>query len=293
MQSICPNNATIYAFDKNHPAKLTVNAGETIEISTLDCFSNQVDEQNSLSGIDWNHINPATGPIYIKDAKAGEILKVIIHSIELADTGVIAVGPGFGVMPIDSITQKVVKVDHNVAHFNDEIKIPLNPMIGVIGVAPAGDAIPTGTPDSHGGNMDTKLITAGSILYLPIAVDGALFALGDLHAAMGDGEVGGTGIEIAGKVTVTLDVIHNQSIPHPIIETKDAFAFIVSKPTIDEAIQLATQLAIKTIHQSTKLSLHEAAMLASIACNAEISQLVDPLLTARFVVPKSILPQLP
>lgn len=292
MQSICPNNATIYAFDKNHPAKLTVNAGETIEISTLDCFSNQVNEKNSLSGIDWNHINPATGPIYVKDAKAGDILKVIIHSIELAETGVIAVGPGFGVMPIDSIAQKIIQVDHNVAHFSDEIKIPLNPMIGVIGVAPANDPIPTGTPDSHGGNMDTKLITAGSILYLPVAVDGALFALGDLHAAMGDGEVGGTGIEIAGKVTATLDVIHNQSIPHPIIETQNAFAFIVSKPTIDEAIQLATKLGIEAIHQYTKLSLHEAAMLASITCDAEISQLVDPLLTARFVVPKSILPQL-
>ncbi|WP_077928600.1 acetamidase/formamidase family protein [Wohlfahrtiimonas populi] len=292
MQSICPNNATIYDFDKNNPIKLTVNAGETIEISTLDCFSNQVDEQNSLSGIDWNHINPATGPIYVKDAKAGDILKVIIHSIELAETGVIAVGPGFGIMPFEAIAQKIVKVDQNIAHFSDDIKIPLNPMIGVIGVAPAGDAIPTGTPDSHGGNMDTKLITAGSILYLPIAVDGALFALGDLHAAMGDGEVGGTGIEIAGKVTVTLDVIHDQSIPHPIIETKDAFAFIVSKPTIDEAIQLATKLAIEAIHRSTKLSLHESAMLASIAGNAEISQLVDPLLTARFVVPKSILPQL-
>lgn len=293
MQSICPNNATIYAFDKSHPAKLTVNAGETIEISTLDCFSNQVNEKNSLSGIDWNHINPATGPIYVKGAKAGDILKVIIHSIELAETGVIAVGPGFGVMPIDSIAQKIIQVDHNVAHFSDEIKIPLNPMIGVIGVAPANDPIPTGTPDSHGGNMDTKLITAGSILYLPIAVDGALFALGDLHAAMGDGEVGGTGIEIAGKVTTTLDVIHNQSIPHPIIETQNAFAFIVSKPTIDEAIQLATKLGIEAIHQYTKLSLHEAAMLASITCDAEISQLVDPLLTARFVVPKSILPQLP
>jgi len=293
MQSICPNNTTIYAFDKNNPAKLTVNAGETIEISTLDCFSNQVDEHNSLSGIDWNHINPATGPIYVKDAKAGDILKVIIHSIELADTGVIAVGPGFGVMPVDSIAQKIVKVDQNVAHFNDDIQIPLNPMIGVIGIAPANDGIPTGTPDSHGGNMDTKLITAGSILYLPIAVDGTLFALGDLHAAMGDGEVGGTGIEIAGKVVVTLDVIHGQAIPHPIIETKDAFAFIVSKPTIDEAIQLATKLAIESIHKSTKLSLQESAMLASIAGNAEISQLVDPLLTARFVVPKSILPQLP
>lgn len=293
MQSICPNNATIYAFDKSHPAKLTVNAGETIEISTLDCFSNQVNEKNSLSGIDWNHINPATGPIYVKDAKAGDILKVIIHSIELAETGVIAVGPGFGVMPIDFIAQKIIQVDHNVAHFSDEIKIPLNPMIGVIGVAPANDPIPTGTPDSHGGNMDTKLITAGSILYLPVAVDGALFALGDLHAAMGDGEVGGTGIEIAGKVTATLDVIHNQSIPHPIIETQNAFAFIVSKPTIDEAIQLATKLGIEAIHQYTKLSLHDAAMLASITCDAEISQLVDPLLTARFVVPKSILPQLP
>lgn len=293
MQTICPHNATIYTFDKNNPAQLTVNAGETIEISTLDCFSNQVNESNTLDGIDWQHINPATGPIYVKGAKAGDILKVIIHNIELADTGVIAVGPGFGVMPLDSIAQKIVTIADNVAHFNDDIKIPLNPMIGVIGVAPAGEAIPTGTPDAHGGNMDTKLITSGSILYLPVAVDGALFALGDLHAAMGDGEVGGTGIEIAGKVTVTLDIIHQRSISHPIIETKDAFAFIVSKPTIDEAIQLATQLAIQTIHHVTKLSLHESAMLASIAGNAEISQLVDPLLTARFVVPKSILPQLP
>ncbi|MCK9906708.1 acetamidase/formamidase family protein, partial [Frankia sp. Cpl3] len=93
----------------------------------------------------------------------------------------------------------------------------------VIGVAPAGEDVPCGHPGDHGGNIDTHVITKGSIVYLPVNVEGALFALGDVHASMGDGEIGGTGIEIAGEVDVTISVIKGQSIPRPMVETADSW----------------------------------------------------------------------
>lgn len=292
MKSLCANDATILSFDKTHAVKLTINSGEKIAISTKDCFSNQVTEENTLAHLDWSNINPATGPIYVKGAQKGDILKVTIHSIKLADTGVCAVGPGFGLVPFENMTQKIVPIHNGTAIFSEKIHLPLNPMIGVIGVAPEGQGIPTGTPCQHGGNMDTKLITEGSTLYLPIFVEGALFALGDLHAAMGDGEIGGTGLEVAGEVVVTLDVIKGQSIEHPIVETADKFAFIVSRETIDEALKMATNIAVNKLHKVLNIPLEDAAMLASLACDAEISQLVDPQLTARFMVPKTLMQKL-
>ncbi len=296
MKKLCANDATIFTFDKQHPAKLTVNPGDKIAITTKDCFSNLVDEQNTLATLDWNQINPATGPIYVKDAQKGDILKVTIHSIELADQGVCAVGPGFGLVPIEKMTQKIIPIREQQAIFSESIHLPLNPMIGVIGVAPEGEAISTGTPDAHGGNMDTKLIKEGAILYFPIFTEGALFALGDLHAVMGDGEIGGSGLEIAGTVIVTLDLIKTADpelkIAHPIIETDDHFAFIVSRETIDQAIIDATNIGVHHLQKALNISLEDATMLGSIACQAQISQLVDPQLTARFMVPKTLLPKL-
>lgn len=296
MKKLCANDATIFTFDKQHPAKLTVNPGDKISITTKDCFSNLVDEQNTLATLDWNQINPATGPIYVKDAQKDDILKVTIHSIELADQGVCAVGPGFGLVPIEKMTQKIIPIREQQAIFSENIHLPLNPMIGVIGVAPEGEAISTGTPDAHGGNMDTKLIKEGAILYFPIFTEGALFALGDLHAVMGDGEIGGSGLEIAGTVIVTLDLIKaadsKLKIAHPIIETDDHFAFIVSRETIDQAIIDATNIGVYHLQRALNISLEDATMLGSLACQAEISQLVDPQLTARFMVPKTLLPKL-
>ena len=212
MKQLCSSDGTIYAFDKNNPPQLRVKAGERIKIITKDCFSNQVDEVNRLADINWNQINPATGPIFIEGAEAGDILKVSIDSITLADQGVCAVGPGFGLIPLPEMVQKIIPIRDQQLLFSDEIILPLNPMIGVIGVAPAGEPISTGTPAEHGGNMDTKLIKEGATLYLPIFVEGALFALGDLHAAMGDGEIGGSGVEVAGEVIVTLDLIKEQTL---------------------------------------------------------------------------------
>ncbi|MBP6116841.1 MAG: acetamidase/formamidase family protein [Neisseriaceae bacterium] len=291
MHTLRRQNAVIYAFDKHTQPALTVAAGERVCIETYDCFEDQIDAEHPATGVDWARINPATGPIYIKGAEKGDVLKVHIERIEVANSGVLVAGAGLGIMGhrLEGMTQKVVAIEDEHVVFNERLRIPLNKMIGVIGVAPAGDPIPCGVPDTHGGNMDTKLITEGATLYLPVFNDGALFALGDFHAAMGDGEIGVSGVEIAGQAVVKLDLIKQRPLAHPVVENADQIAFLASKATLDEAIKTATESAVVFVQQATGLSLAEATMLMSAAGNAEISQIVDPLMTARFGVPKYLL----
>lgn len=292
MKKLACESNIIYAFSKENEPILTVDSGETVEIETYDCFENQIQSnEQKLEAIDWERINPATGPIFVNGAEKGDTLKVTIEKIEVGDQGVIATGENLGMLgdELKGMSMKVMQIADNHVIFNDDIKIPLNTMIGVIGVAPEGEAIPTGTPDRHGGNMDTKLICEGATVYFPVFTEGALFGLGDFHAAMGDGEIGGAGVEVPGKATVKLEVIKNKTIEHPVVENEDGLAFLVSSETMDEAIQLATKQAVYFLANNTNLSVEEATLLMSAAGQAEISQVVDPLLTARFVIPKYIL----
>ncbi|MFT9596514.1 acetamidase/formamidase family protein [Mesobacillus sp.] len=282
----------IYAMDKNNKPALTVKSGTQVEIDTFDCFQDQIQsEQTTFNAIDWNQINPATGPVYVEEAQPGDILKVTIDDIELGKQGVMVVGPELGVMGhrLDKFEVKIIPVKDDKAIFNEKIALPLNPMIGVIGVAPEGEAVNNGTPGAHGGNMDTKLITTGATLYFPVFQPGALFALGDLHAAMGDGEISVSGIEIPAKVKVTLEVIKGHSINHPLLENEEGVATLVSKELLDEAANVAVEEMIDLLQPQTDLSLAEFTMLMSAAGQAQISQIVDPLKTARFFVPRSIL----
>ncbi|UTE77470.1 acetamidase/formamidase family protein [Rossellomorea sp. KS-H15a] len=282
----------VYAMDKNNTPALTVKSGTQVEIETFDCFQDQIQsERTTFNAIDWNQINPATGPVYVEGAQPGDILKVTIDDIELGNQGVMVVGPELGVMGhrLEKFEVKIIPVEDDKAIFNDKIALPLNPMIGVIGVAPEGEAVNNGTPGAHGGNMDTKLITTGATLYFPVFHPGALFALGDLHAAMGDGEVSVSGIEIPAKVKVTLEVIKGHTIYYPILENEEGVATLVSKELLDEAANVAVEEMIDLLQPQTDLSLGEFTMLMSAAGQAQISQIVDPLKTARFFVPRSIL----
>lgn len=287
----CTNNA-IYAFSKDNEPILTVDSGATVEIETYDCFENQIQSSDTqMDALDWNRINPATGPIYVNSAMPGDVLKVTIDRLEIGSQGVLATGKGLGMLgdELDEMSLKVLPIENNEVIFDNQLRIPLNPMIGVIGVAPEGEPISCGTPHQHGGNMDTKLIKEGATIYFPVFTEGALFALGDFHAAMGDGEIGGSGVEVPGKATVTLEVIKEQSIEHPIIENENGLAFIVSAETLDEAVQLSTKQAVHFLARRASLSLADATVLMSAAGQAEISQVVDPLMTARFIIPQYIL----
>ena len=281
----------IHKMSKDNPPVAVVDSGSEIEFSMYDAFRNQVtSEEQGIDSLNWDVLNPATGPVYVNDAKVGDVLKVTIKSIEVDSTGVMAVIPGAGLLG-DKITAPAVKmipVENGFAKFND-ISIPIQPMIGVIGVAPAGEAIPTGTPDSHGGNMDNKLITAGTTLYFPVFVDGALLAMGDLHAVMGDGEIIVTGVEIPGTVIVSVEVIKGHSISNPIHETPTHFYTIGSALDLLDAVKMATEDMHAIVMKQLNLSFHEAGMLLSLIGDAQIAQVVDPLLTARFGVSKEYL----
>lgn len=295
MKKLSCKSAIIYAFDQANKPVLTIESGDRLEVESYDCFENQIDENNSFEGVDWDRINPATGPVYVNGAQVGDVLKVRVESIEVADYGVMVTGAGIGVMggKLTGMTQKLVRIENEQVVFDDKLRLLLNKMIGVIGVAPAGDAVPTGTPGAHGGNMDTKLITEGNRLYLPVMVEGALLALGDLHAAMGDGEVSGAGVEVAGKVTIKVEVLKKEALPYaieqPAIETDEAVVFIASEKTLDEAVKQAAVYAVGYVSKVTGLSLEEATILMSAVGNAQICQIVDPLMTARFSVPKFVL----
>jgi amidase len=282
----------IYAFSKDHAPVKHVEPGTTIEIETYDCFENQVQSaETKIAGIDWDRINPATGPIFVNGAQPGDVLKVTINKLEIGSQGVMATGPDLGVMGhrLDELVSKIIPIEDGFALFNDKVKVPLNPMIGVIGVAPDDEPVSCGTPGAHGGNMDTKLITEGATLYFPVFAEGALFALGDFHAAMGDGEIGVSGIEVPGKATVTLDIVKGTSLRHPVLVNEEGIAFIVSAATLDEAVKTAVEEAIDFLLPHTDMTLAELTMLMSAAGDTQISQVVDPLMTARFFVPQYIL----
>jgi amidase len=267
-----------------------IQPGTAIHLQTADCFSDQVQGPNDVtSGIDWDSVNPATGPIYVEGAKPGDVLAVHIEHIEVADHGVMCTGGGWGVLGdrIDQLSWRFLTIWDREAQWEGGPSFPIRPMIGVIGVAPAGEDVPCGTPGHHGGNMDTRLIAEGATIYLPVAVPGALLAAGDLHAAMGDGEVAVTGVEVGGSVTLEVSLRTDIALNDPLLENDDLVATIASAETLDEAGKMATEAMADLLHTRLGLGLADAVMLMSAVGNLQISQMVDPLRTVRFEMPKS------
>ncbi|MGQ0513317.1 acetamidase/formamidase family protein, partial [Bacillus sp. D-CC] len=152
-------------------------------------------------------------------------------------------GANLGVMgeELHENTVKIVSVHNEHVLFSNELQIPINPMIGVIGTAPKEESISCGTPHDHGGNMDCKEIKEGTTLLLPVNVPGALLALGDLHAAMGDGEIGVSGVEVAGEVTVTVQIIKGKKWPLPMAIQKEKVMTIASEKLLDDAANRAVR----------------------------------------------------
>lgn len=280
---------TLFSFDKDLEPVLKVPSGETVRIRTKDCFGNQLQgPEDQLSEIDWEAINPATGPIYVEGAVAGGTLKVHIDNIELDAQTSSCTGKDEGVCGdrFSDWATHFCKVEDGKVVWDERLSIPLAPMIGVIGVAPEGEPVNCGTPGKHGGNMDNTAIAAGATLYFPVAADGALFGCGDMHAVMGDGEVSVSGAEVAGYATVTLTALPELSVPNPLIENDTHFGIIVSAESLDKAAELAVQQMVDLLASRTNESEADLVMLLSLVADVRVCQMVDPEKTVRFMVPK-------
>lgn len=282
----------IFSFNRDNKSVFTVDDGEIFQIETDDCYCGQINSESILrTDIDISIMDAAVGPVKINNSSPNDILCIEIIDIEFEDHGVMVTSPGLGVLgdKINNADTKIIPIKDNVAIFSDNIKIPLTPMVGVLGVAPKKGDIHCSIPGDHGGNMDTKEVKKGSKIFLPVNIEGANLALADLHACMGDGELSGTGIETAGTVTLKVDVIKNKELLHPVIETKSHIFTLHTAETFEEAMYVAVDDMVTLIMDKLRLDFQDAYRLLSATCDIRVSQVVNGVITMKVALPRYVI----
>ncbi len=280
------------------PPVLTVPSGAVVEVRTKEASDGQIIESTTvdeLADVDFGLIHALTGPIYVEGASPGDLLAVTLHEIEVEGWGWATILPGFGFLA-DEFTEPWIRgfpmePGATEARFNDNITIPLAPFAGVMGVAPDTDSmLVTIPPRTNGGNMDNRHMTAGTTVYFPVQVEGALFSIGDTHAAQGDGEVSGTAIEAPMRIVLSVEVMENtRGMVEPQYETDEYYGVTGFGTTIDEAARKATRYMIAYLVAEHGLTPDEAYVLCSLAGDLKISETVDvPHMLVSMHMPKSI-----
>ncbi len=285
MKSLSKEQSFLYYAPDNVPA-LEVSPGELFQLETPSILTH-------IENFPHNITVPVTGPVFIKSARPGSVLKVDIKKINLtAGKGVVVVLAGKGAFGdrISKASYKVVPYDSKYAYLNDHIKMPLRPMVGKIGVSPADRKINCNTPGPHGGNMDITDITEGAAVYLPVFVAGALFAAGDVHAAMGDGESQGSGVETEAMLTLRCEVIDKIKLTRPLVVNEDHVMTVGEGRNLEEAYHIALDDMVKLLMDTLSLDFVDAGMLVSNAGDIRVNQIVNPLVGVRVAVPKALLP---
>jgi acetamidase/formamidase len=282
--------------------------GDILETDTVDAFGGALQKPgDSLSMVKGD--NPLTGPFFIEGAEAGDTLAVNILDLEIdGNQGVGATAPGFGALNTTNYTRMLnpplperiwyYPIDHatNTARFRAldssfTVKIPLKPFFGCIGVAPAGgEARSSIVPAEFGGNMDAPEASAGNTVYFPVNVPGALLYLGDGHAAMGDGEVAGTAIEVPLRARVRVSVIKGQSIKWPRFENQDAIMTVGAYRPLDDALRIAFAELVGWIHKDYGLSELDTYELLSKVAKIHLTEMVDPNYVIVATIEKKYLP---
>src|SRR5258705_2638441 len=235
-----------------------------------------------------------TGPIYIEEAEQGDILEVKINAIDLAiPYGYNAIGQnGFLSDEIFDRKMQIIPLDKEkmIGHFANGIDIPLRPFFGSMGVAPPKEAGKwnSAPPWIHAGNLDNKELVAGTSLFIPVHVKGALFQIGDGHAAQGNGEVDITAIETSLKGTLQFIVHKGQSIKWPHAETSTHVITMGCDRDLNAATHIAAREMIQYLMQEKKMTQGDAYMLCSVAVDVNITQLVDGNVGVHAMLPKSI-----
>ena len=284
-----------YVFDKVNEPVVKVDLPQKLVVQTRDCFSGNIrSEQDTLEAVEHSTVNPTTGPIYFNNAEVGDVLEIKILKIKTYSPGFTMAVPNEGLLG-DIIKEPITKIyefDDEYVKIGDNIKIKTEPMIGIIGVAPAGEGVGTISPGDHGGNMDTKLIREGSTVYLPVMVEGGLLGVGDLHAAMGDGESWYMGLEVSGEVELDVEIRKDLKIDIPFVKTEDKLASISSESGIDDALKKAMLKLLNFMVDNGNIDFNQAGFIASLCANLEISQVVDPLVTVRMSIPLYVLDQI-
>jgi acetamidase/formamidase len=264
-----------------------------VELECADASGGQLSAQSTahdVQNLDLSRVNPVTGPVYVKGAKPGDVLQIEILKLTPKDWGWTAIIPGFGLLadefPEPWLHISRVDATTNKVRFTDGVTLPFEPFPGTIGLAPEEPGQHSVVPPTKwGGNMDIKHLRPGTTLYLPVATEGALFSVGDTHAAMGDAEVCGTAVETAMDIAVRLSVRTDMSarypqysIPEGRLAATEQSAYHVCTgigPDLMEAAREAVRALIEHIAERYGRSRQEAYAIASVAADLRIHEIVD------------------
>jgi acetamidase/formamidase len=295
-----PNKHTIhgqhhhFGWDNAFPPVLTVAPGDSVEFEIVDASGGQLDVESGVaedSALDFAKVNPVTGPVYVDGAEPGDALKLKIESFAPSGWGWTAIIPGFGLLA-DQFSDPALNIwTYDAAGLAPAVygpggKVQLKPFCGTIGLALGEAGLHSVVPPRRvGGNMDIRDLCAGTELYLPVEVAGALFSVGDTHAAQGDGEVCGTAIESPMSMALTFDLVKGANIPFPRYETpgpvsrhfdgKGYHVTIGIGPDLMQGARDAVSGMIDLLGALHGLAAPEAYMLCSACADLRISEIVD------------------
>lgn len=265
----------VQSFSKDTKPCYEALSGETLKFRTVDCYGNQVKTNADFpDDLDAETSDLATGLVYIKGAEKGDVLVVDILDVEVDSQGVCCAIGGPLVDDCEPRT-KVIPIENRIATFND-IKWEVDPMIGVIGVTPDSNSIACVQIGDHGGNMDSKMIKKGSRVYFPVQVEGGLLGMGDIHASMGDCELCGNGIEIAGDITVRVSLIKDFPLKCPVTETTSKWYVNCARSNYGDALKDSCNEMRRLLMDAYGWDSTDVFLYMSLQCDIEINQYTLP-----------------
>lgn len=300
----------VYTFGGNPPI-MSVDPGDVLDLFTEDALGGKVCSVDDIPSekAPLPYVNPQTGPFFVNGAEPGDTLAIHLIDIRPArDWGVSTISPLFGALvgtnqtanlqqplpervwiyAVDATAEQVI---FKALDSDFTTRLPLDPFLGTIGVAPSPFEVRSAlVPDTFGGNMDSHEVRAGTTIYLGVNVPGALFSIGDGHYAMGDGEICGVAVEGATNTKLTVDLIKNGECPWPRLETDDEIMVAGSARPLEDAVRIAHTQLIYWVMESG-LSLTDSYQLVSQASTTRIGNVVDPNYTVVAKIPKRHLPQ--
>ncbi|MBI1742187.1 acetamidase/formamidase family protein [Candidatus Acetothermia bacterium] len=279
-------------WDNSYPPRLSIKPGDTVVFETLEASAKQItpaSRSEALNTLNFDLIHPLTGPVYVKGAEPGDTLEVEVIRLEHRGWGWNAVIPGFGLLAEDFSTPYLhhYKLGQEHCEFRSDIRIPYEPFCGVMGVAPREPGrFNTIPPRENGGNLDIRHLTAGTRIFFPVLVPGALFSCGDCHSAQGDGEVNGTGIETPMTVTLRFNLKKGKKItelrfitpPGKRLTLTDSAGYFVTTahgPDLFKNAQCAVRYMVDYLSSERQMTREQAYCLCGAAVDLKISEIVD------------------
>ncbi len=286
-----PTDHVHYLWDTGTEPVLSIADGDTVEIETRDVSDNQItpdSDTSVIAGLDWDRVYPLAGPIAVEGAQPGDTLAIEILDLQTRGWGWTAILPGLGLLAEDfpDAYLRIFDLSGGDVAQLEGAAIPLEPFLGTMGVCPAGaTAQPIMPPGTFGGNMDTRQLTRGTTLYLPVQVEGARFSCGDAHGAQGDGEVCVTGLEAPMFASLRFSVQKGRALPAPQYRTAGALTTRVDHGgfygttgvggDLYAAAQDAVRAMVGHITGEHGLSPEDAYLLCSLVVDLKISEVVD------------------